>query len=187
MLNDKRLAAAVQAAAKAGALKYRLRNERLDMIGEGWALMAYSEYVVGDRVWIVRTSFPLNILRIDIGKIVQIDGTSIPYLVEIQCKNFRPKIWCYEVEHVKPEKHPVIVITTDGKTTTATMRDGKTVLKTATARCGKKDAFDFNEGARVAFERLQGREPFQHGMTNPEYYNGKVVCVESKRRWWKQK
>lgn len=44
MLNDKRLAAAVLSAAKSGTLKYRMREERLDLIGEDWALSVWPVY-----------------------------------------------------------------------------------------------------------------------------------------------
>lgn len=88
---------------------------------------------------------------------------------------------------------PVIVITTDGKTTTATMRQGKKVLKTGYARCNDKDTFDFEEGARIAFERLQGREPFPPE-EKPELtariveckaWPKKVLCIRSTVSWFK--
>lgn len=44
MLNDKRLAAAVVSAAKNGVLKYSQYGERLDLIGEDWALTVRQEY-----------------------------------------------------------------------------------------------------------------------------------------------
>lgn len=44
MLNDKRVAATVIAEAKHGTLKYRQHGDRLDLIGDGWALMIYQEY-----------------------------------------------------------------------------------------------------------------------------------------------
>lgn len=44
MLNDKRLAAAVTAAAKNGILKYRDRGQNLDLIGDGWALTVWKDY-----------------------------------------------------------------------------------------------------------------------------------------------
>lgn len=47
-----------------------------------------------------------------------------------------------------------IVISHDGKTTTAELYDGKKVVKTATARCCPSDEFDFNIGAAIALERL---------------------------------
>ena len=54
----------------------------------------------------------------------------------------------------KKEKPEKIVITHDGKTTTATKycADGSKV--TATARCAPEDEFDFNVGAKLAVERL---------------------------------
>lgn len=51
-----------------------------------------------------------------------------------------------------------IVITSDGKTTTAHMYDGKKVIKTAEAKCAPGDDFDFEVGAKLAFERLTAKE-----------------------------
>lgn len=82
---------------------------------------------------------------------------------------------------------PVIVITSDGVTTTATRRLGKAIQATATAKCGPGDTFDFDEGARIAFERLCGRDPFPEKPerpTIPEAYNGRMICVESPYSWW---
>ena len=61
----------------------------------------------------------------------------------------------------KRAPQPVIVITSDGVTTTATRRIGKAIQAIATAKCNPGDTFDFEEGARIAFERLCGRDPFQ--------------------------
>lgn len=54
---------------------------------------------------------------------------------------------------------PKIVITTDGKTTTAKMYEGKKVLKTAKSQCSPKDTFDFSVGAKLALERVIEKEP----------------------------
>lgn len=83
---------------------------------------------------------------------------------------------------------PVIVITSDGVTTTATRRIGKAIQATATAKCNPGDTFDFEEGARIAFERLCGRDPFPEKpkcTATPEAYNGRMICVESSCPWWK--
>ena len=81
---------------------------------------------------------------------------------------------------------PVIVITSDGVTTTATQRIGKEIIAKATAKCSPEDQFSFDEGARIAFERLQGRDPFASANVEHEqkYYNGKVVCIKSGYPWW---
>lgn len=81
----------------------------------------------------------------------------------------------------KRAPQPVIVITSDGVTTTATRRIGKEIQATATAKCNPGDTFDFDEGARIAFERLCGRDPFPE---KPKAYNGRMICVESPYPWW---
>lgn len=134
----------------------------------------------GDRVRIVSAEPP--IFNGKTGKFVKLKKSFLFGLVfEVMLDN--GAIWlCDKIEPVK-EKHPVIVITTDGKTTTATMREGKKVLKTAEAKCNADDTFDFAEGARIAFERLQGRDPFPEEK-KPEFYDGKVVCVKSGNDRW---
>lgn len=47
-----------------------------------------------------------------------------------------------------------IVITTDGVETLARLYEGDKVVKKATAKCSPDDTFDFNVGAKIAFERL---------------------------------
>ncbi len=87
----------------------------------------------------------------------------------------------------KRELRPVIVITSDGVTTTATRRLGKDIQASATARCNPGDTYDFDEGARIAFERLQGRDPFTEkpeSTETQETYNGRMLCVESPFPWW---
>lgn len=57
----------------------------------------------------------------------------------------------YEFEPVVEDK---IVITHDGKTTTATKYCGDGSKVTATARCAPEDEFNFEVGAKLALERL---------------------------------
>ena len=63
--------------------------------------------------------------------------------------------WCWNdsdiVGRVTDEK---IVITHDGKVTTATLYGVMGNKVTATARCAPEDTFDFNVGAKLAMERL---------------------------------
>lgn len=61
---------------------------------------------------------------------------------------------------VNKPKTETIVITNDGKTTTATLRNGKTVLNKATSICCPTDEFSAYEGARIALARLFGEEAF---------------------------
>lgn len=63
----------------------------------------------------------------------------------------------YKFEEVK-EDMPKIVITTDGKTTTAKLyRHGEKTVK-AIAKCDPRDTFDFMEGAKIVFQRLVTKE-----------------------------
>lgn len=65
------------------------------------------------------------------------------------------------------DKKCKIVITTDGKTTTARLFDGKKLVKKAEARCSPDDTFDFMFGAKLAVERLEEEKkpvnPFKVG------------------------
>lgn len=51
-----------------------------------------------------------------------------------------------------------IVITTDGVETLARLYEGNKVVKKSTAKCSPDDTFDFNVGAKLAFERLMNDE-----------------------------
>lgn len=90
----------------------------------------------------------------------------------------------YDFELV-PDKDK-IVITTDGKTTTATKyySDGKKVK--ATARCAPEDTFDFNVGAELAMERLMNKINTENVVAygfkvgdrvNYKGVNGTVICI----------
>lgn len=68
-----------------------------------------------------------------------------------------------------------ILITTNGKETLARLYEDGKVVRKATARCSPDDKFDFAAGAKIAFERLT-----KTTHAEPKYYNGKVVCVETK-------
>ena len=51
-----------------------------------------------------------------------------------------------------------IHIYTDGTTTTAILKGGKETIRTAQAKCSPDDTYDFNVGAKLAFDRLMGVE-----------------------------
>lgn len=50
-----------------------------------------------------------------------------------------------------------IVITTDGTTTRAALYDGHKLIREAKTICSKDDTFDFETGAKIAFERLTSK------------------------------
>ena len=67
-----------------------------------------------------------------------------------------------------------IVITTDGAETLARLYGGNKVIKTATAKCAPDDTFNFETGAKIAFDRLFEK----HEKEEPKHFNGKIVCVK---------
>lgn len=60
-----------------------------------------------------------------------------------------------QLEAVKNENK--IVITTDGTTTRAALYEGHKLIREAKAICSKDDTFDFETGAKIAFERLTAK------------------------------
>ena len=108
-------------------------------------------------------------------------GLTFPY--KVRYVDSGETLWSEVIGYAK---HPVIVITSDGVTTTAVKRIGKEIIEKATAKCSPEDQFSYDEGARIAFERLQGRDPFASSGAEikHEYYNGKVVCIKTDYPWW---
>ena len=98
---------------------------------------------------------------------VRIDGSSLTWF-----------IYHYNAELVPEEKpEEKIVITHDGKTTTATKYVNDEVVEKATARCAPEDTFDFKVGAELALERLMEKVNPPKKPEKSKYYTGKIVCV----------
>ena len=76
--------------------------------------------------------------------------------------------WLYlkSLKNISPEK---IIIYRNGAEVVA---KNTLTCKTGVAKCNPADEFDFETGAKLAFDRLINPEP-----EKPKYYNGKVVCV----------
>lgn len=83
-------------------------------------------------------------------------------------------------EGLAMENNNKIVITTDGKTTTATLYRENGSKEVATAKCSPEDTFDFNFGAKLAMERLMEKTAEPKKPEPPKYFTGKVVCIENK-------
>lgn len=64
---------------------------------------------------------------------------------DVECKYF---------DLVQPDNKQKVVITSDGKTTTAVLYNGKERVKTAKAECSPKDTFSLAIGAKLAVDRL---------------------------------
>lgn len=71
-----------------------------------------------------------------------------------------------------------IVITTDGTTARAALYDGHKLIREAKAICSKEDTFDFETGAKIAFERLTAKpaEPKHKKALKP--LNTKIFVID---------
>lgn len=132
------------------------------------------KYKVGDKVKAINTDCGgRDVVIGDVGKIIAIDDVLLPYLVEFDNERscyhngngicgYKGKTnhcyWCSEkmLELVSVDQK--IVITVEGSTTLARLYEGKKVVKTAEAKRAPDDEFDFNIGAKLAFERLTTNE-----------------------------
>ncbi len=100
--------------------------------------------------------------------IVEFDGNNSYTLKNANCWNFTDDM----LYSAKSENK--ILITVDGDKTLARLYENNKIIKTAEARCYPEDEFDFETGAKLAFERLfdnvdKAREP---------KYNAKFVPIE---------
>lgn len=77
--------------------------------------------------------------------------------------------WFFPLDALKPFYPEKIIIYRNGAEVVA---KNTSTGKTGVAKCNPADEFDFNTGAKLAFERLINPEP-----EKPKYYSGKVVCV----------
>lgn len=113
------------------------------------------KYKVGDRVIVEKSNIEHawkcagktgTIVEGPLGRTfvwrVLVDGYSAPIWCDVKCL----------AEDAK--KQDKIVITHDGKTTTATLYRENGSKEVATAKCCPEDTFDFNVGAKLAMERL---------------------------------
>lgn len=122
-------------------------------------------FKVGDRVKVNSDSFKPSIIG-KIGTIRRINDSGTNVGIEFD-ENINGHAlggicnwghgWNCDIdtlELVTDSKDSKIVITTDGKTTTAKLYDGKKFVKSAEAKCSPDDKFDFERGAIIAFSRL---------------------------------
>ena len=123
-----------------------------------------AKFKIGDRVKCVRMVCGNEHVAGKIGTIVENDNGNFgvefdDYIQGHGCisNGILHKIgycwWCKESDLV-PECNQKIVITSDGKTTTAKLYDGKKFVKAAKVICSPEDEFDFKIGALIAFSRL---------------------------------
>lgn len=105
--------------------------------------------------------------------IIEVDpnpNTLLSYLIDFDCIP-GSRIWAYD-ETIERIPTQTIVIHQSGQTTKAVLKEGKETIRTAEARCSPDDTYDFEVGAKIAFERLMRDDPEQEAPV-------KLYCVKS--------
>ena len=77
-----------------------------------------------------------------------------------------------------------IVITHDGKTTTATLYKNDKLVESEVAKCSPEDTFDFNVGAKLALERLDRKVKYgEYTIVKVKYpYNPNEYAFKTKNK-----
>lgn len=140
-----------------------------------------SKYKIGDRVIIEESNIEYVTKFADkIGVVVETDDNP-PYDCRVKTEGTRAGVWC-KVRCLANER---LVITHDGKTTTATLYKGNEKIS-AEAKCAPEDTFDFMFGAKLAMERLfeKTKEVVVNGFkvgdrVNVDGHNGTVICINN--------
>lgn len=132
--------------------------------------MSKPKFKVGDKVRINRNAHiefvPKKYIGVE-GEIVKADTWH--FLVKVPKRDLPLMVTEKAIDLIRPEK---IIIYRNGAEVVA---KNTSTGKTGVAKCNPADEFDFNTGAKLAFERLTNPEP-----EKPKYYTGKVVCIDSK-------
>lgn len=151
-----------------------------------------TNFKIGDRVRVIdATCTNWNIKIGDTGTVIGFHNFTNAPCIEFDTfinghdgngdmKGKGKKGYCYYMvdDYITSITENKIVITTDGTETLARLYEGNKVIKRATAKCSPDDIFNFETGAKIAFDRLVGNKTAEE--EKPKYYNGKVVCVEVK-------
>lgn len=152
-----------------------------------------SKFQVGDRVRVIADTCCHSQ---KIGSVVTLEdmGLRTAYLGNLPAWGIAGKAIYISERDIEPIENRKILITTDGITTLARLYEGKKVVDSAETKCSPSDTFDFNIGARLAFDRLIGPVPttiakHQHKAGNmepcaePAPVPIKLYCVKPLDDW----
>lgn len=124
------------------------------------------------------------------GWIGEVSGVYSDGIIRVKNEHFPDGLMAYAscFDLLDCKNNQKIVITTDGKRTTAVLCDGKKRVKEASAVCSDDDEFNFMTGAKIALERLtEEKEPerdfhylLTDGIFGKERTSGLFVVVGDK-------
>lgn len=113
------------------------------------------KHKAGDRFVVVPSDHAHPHMRVgDVVELVVDDQTACPWFRTVGESDKWPVYW-KSLKPVAPASDHKIIITTDGRVTTARLIEGKNVLKEGKATCAPDDKFDFMEGATLAYNRMR--------------------------------
>ena len=113
------------------------------------------KFKVGDRIKRVSGEIGDRLKIGDIGIIKAILIGTNSYRV-INERTREVQTWGDDYIDIEPSQ--TIVIYPKGLETIALLKEGHKVIKQASAKCNPSDTYDFNIGAKLAFQRLMGEE-----------------------------
>lgn len=142
--------------------KFKIGDKVKTHSGRGVANIAY---VQGMDTYCGETAIISNVIKSCAGTRIFYELMGIPY-------NWHESL----LEAVKNENK--IVITTDGATTRAALYDGHKLIREAKAICSKEDAFKFETGAKIAFERLTAKPAEPKPKKELKPLNTKVFIID---------
>lgn len=139
------------------------------------------KYKVGDHVIIEESNIESS-TRVYAGKsgtickLASDPNYAYRYIVHPDDWTIEGGVYC-KVKSLVPHTEK-IVITNDGKTTTATLYDNDTKVKSASAKCSPDDKFDFAIGAAIAMDRLYPEKSEPKEEATPKYLDCKFVLTD---------
>ena len=114
-----------------------------------------------------------------VKKVFQPNGYSDDLCVKGQGGEFDVQSDYFDL--VKPDNKQKVVITSNGKTTTAVLYDGKKCVKTAKAECSPEDTFSLGTGAKLALDRLFEKKADEPQGMDWDAFNRRELSIEVTR------
>lgn len=148
--------------------------------------MANSKFKIGDKV---KTHSGRGVKGIAyISSMDEYCGDIARVTEAIKCYDTGVERWFYRLDGIPYNWHESlleavknenkIVITTDGTTTRAALYDGHKLIRESKAICSKEDTFDFETGAKIAFERLTAKPDEPKPKKELKLLNTKIFVID---------
>ena len=132
-----------------------------------------SSFKIGDWVRVKSNFWGKDV----VGKVFQITGKRPDFSFQQAAWTCNKMPYWIEERFLEPMSQKILIMQDEKNPKTVIARNLLTNKK-AEAKCAPADEFDFATGAQLALDRLLNKEHSFKKKEKPQYYNGKVVCVE---------